>query len=197
MSPNAKARRRNTSSARAERFAKPSQWYGAALVMPVIGVFMAGMEASGVSDRRLRNPVPAMGEFVKAECVTHTRRGRALREAMHITYAFTAEGYVKPAQGDQLNQLEQHSPKFTGLGSIDYTTRADCEAALAGVFAAKAPQRLWFERDYPYESMTTLDEPNSWRLLLIGLFGIPFFIIGWVLRWRQRSKLRQARGITQ
>lgn len=34
---------------------KPSQWYGAALVMPVIGIFMAVMEASSVSDRRQRN----------------------------------------------------------------------------------------------------------------------------------------------
>ncbi len=37
------------------RFMKPSQWYGAALVMPVIGIFMAVMEASSVSDRRLRS----------------------------------------------------------------------------------------------------------------------------------------------
>ena len=54
--------------------------------MPVMGIFIAVMEASGVPDRRLRNPAPAMGEFVKAECVTHTRRGRVQWEAMHTTH---------------------------------------------------------------------------------------------------------------
>ena len=98
-----------------ERFMKPSQWYGAALVMPVIGVFMAVMEASGVSDRRLRNPVPAIGEFVKTECVTYTRRGRVQWEAMHTTHEFTAEGYVKAAEG---NRPAQTSPKFTALGAV-------------------------------------------------------------------------------
>ena len=44
--------------------------------------------------------------------------------------------------------------------------------------------------------MTALDEPNSWWLLLVGLFGIPFFIIGWVLRCRQRRKAQVARGGT-
>jgi hypothetical protein len=175
------------------RFMKPSQWYGAALVMPVIGIFMAVMEASGVSDRRLRNPVPAMGEFVKAECVTHMRRGRVQSEAMHTTYEFVATGYVKPAEG---NRPEQISPKFTGLGSVHFVTRAECEAALPAAYALRAPRQLWFERDYPYEAMTTLDEPNSWRLLLIGLFGIPFFVVGRVVRHRQRNQLPLARGIT-
>lgn len=185
---------RNAALTRDGRFMKPSQWYGAALVMPVIGVFMAVMEASGVSDRRLRNPVPAMGEFVKAECVTHTRRGRVQWEAMHTTYEFVAAGYVKPAEG---NRPAQISPKFTGLGAVYFVTRAECEAALPAAYALKAPRQLWFERDYPYESMTTLDEPNSWRLLLIGFFGIPFFIIGWLLRRRQRNKAQLAQGFTQ
>ena len=178
---------------RGERLMKPSQWYGAALVMAVIGVFMALMEASGVADRRLRNPVPAMGEFVKAECVTYTRRGRVQWEAMHTTYEFTAEGYVKPAEG---NRPAQTSPKFTALGAVYFVTRAECDAALPAAYVAKAPSQLWFERDNPHETMTTLDEPNSWRLVLIGLFGIPFFIIGWVLRRRQRRKAQVARGDT-
>jgi hypothetical protein len=160
---------------------KPSQWYGAALVMPAIGVFMAMMEASDVADRRLRKPVPAMGEFVKAECVTHTRRGRVQWEAMHTTYEFTAEGYVRPAEG---NRPAQTSPKFTTLGAVRFSTRAECEAALPAALATKAPKQIWFERDYPYTGTTTLDEPNSWRLLLVGLVGIPFFMIGWLLRRR-------------
>ena len=138
---------------RGERFMKPSQWYGAALVMPVIGVFVAMMEASGVAERRLRNPVPAMGEFLKAECVTHTRRGWVQREAMHITYEFVAIGYVKPAQG---SLPVQPSPKFTTLGSIAHSTRAECEAALPAALAAKAPKQVWFERDYPYEGTPRL-----------------------------------------
>lgn len=162
-----------------------SQCYGAALVMPVLAVFLCAMEASDVARRRLRDPVPAMGEFVQAECVTHTRRGRVTLEAMHLTYAFVAAGYVKPAEGDRPAQL---SPTFTTLGSVAYSTRADCEAALPAAQAAKAPQQIWFERDYPYEAMTSLDEPNSFRLLLIGLLGIPFFVIGRLLRRRQRHK---------
>lgn len=175
-----------------------SQCFGAALVMPVMAVFLCAMEASDVERRRLRNPVPAMGEFVQAECVTHTRRGRVRREAMHITYAFVATGYVKAAEGDRPAQL---SPTFTTLGSVDFSTRADCEAALPAARAAKAAKQIWFERDHLYEAMTTLDEPNSWRLLWVGLFGIPFFVIGWLLRRRQRhtrppapGKRRQRRG---
>lgn len=159
---------------------KPSQWYGAALVMPAINVFMAVMESSGVSDRRLRNPVPAMGEYVKAECITQKRRrNRKPREVLQVTYEFIAAGYVKPAES---NRPAQASLKFTAIDQTVFVTRADCEVALPAVNAVKGPRPLWFERDYPYESMTTLDEPNSWRLLLVGLFGIPFFIIGWVLR---------------
>ena len=158
--------------------------------MPVIGTFVAVMEASDVSNRRLRDPVPATGEFVKAECVTHMRRGRVQREAMHTTYEFVAAGYVRPAEGTSPAQV---SPKFTGLGSVDFVTRAECEAALPTAYALRAPRQLWFEREYPHQSMATLDEPNSWRLLLIGLFGIPFFIIGWLLR-RQRNNAQRAQG---
>lgn len=101
---------------------------------------------------------------------------------------------MKPAEG---NRPEQVPPKFTGLGSVHFVTRAECEAALPAAYALRAPRQLWFERDYPYESVTTLDEPNSWRLLLIGLFGIPFFIIGWLLRRRQRNNAQQAQRFTQ
>lgn len=76
--------------------------------------------------------------------------------------------------------------------AVYYMTRAGSGATLPVAYAAKAPQQLWFERDYPYESMTTLDEPNSWRLLLIGLFGIPFFMTGWLFRRGQRSKAQLA-----
>ena len=73
---------------------KPSQWYGAALVMPVIGIFMAVMEANRVADARLRNPVPAMGAFVSAKCDTYTRRGRVQpsgRGADSTTMSATAQ----------------------------------------------------------------------------------------------------------
>ena len=151
--------------------------------MPVIAVVVALTEANQVSDARLPNPVPAMGAFVSAECITYTRRGAVRWQAMHITYAFIAEGYVKPADG---MRPAETSPKFTGLGATYFSTRADCEAALPAARAAKRPQQMWFERDNPFRSSTTLEEPNSWRLLLIGLFGIPFFAVGWWLRRRER-----------
>ena len=192
---NDKAHSRGTASARPGRFTKPSQWYGAALVMPVIGVFMAGMEANDVANRRLRNPVLAIGEFVSAECIVHKRRRSNVQwDVLQVNYEFVATGYVKPAEGDRPAIT---SPKFTAIAQEVQDSREACDTARAAAYAARALQQLWFERDYSYESMTTLDEPNSWRLLLIGLFGIPFFIIGWVLRWRHRRKAQQARGFTQ
>ncbi len=188
------SRDRSAPRTRGGRFMKPSQWYGAALVMPVIGIFMAVMEANRVADARLRNPVPAMGAFVSAKCDTYTRRGRVQWERMDVTYEFTAAAYVRPAEADRPAQT---SPKLSTRGAVYYLTRAECEAALPAVYAAKAPQQLWFERDAPHETKTTLDEPNSWRSLLIGLFGIPFFIIGWLLRRRQRNEVQSARGFTQ
>ena len=72
--------------------------------------------------------------------------------------------------------------------AVYYVTSAGSGATLPVAYAAKAPQQLWFERDYAFSSMTTLDETNSWRLLLIGLFGIPFFMACWLYRRGQRSK---------
>ena len=74
-----------------------------------------------------------------------------------------------------------------------FLTRAECEAALPAIQAAKAPRPLWFEKDQPRIARTSPEAPSRPQLLLIGLVGIPFFAIGWLLRRRQRRRLLQAR----
>ena len=83
------------------------------------------------------------GKFVNAECITH-RKGLNPNH-MYVTYEFIATGFVKLGyeQGAETSQI---SPKFTTKGGVRYPSRADCDAALPAVQAAKAPHPLWFEK---------------------------------------------------
>ena len=169
-------------------WSSPYRWFLAALLPVAIAVFMYALEADGVESSRLRNPVPVMGEFVSAECITH-RKGLNPNH-MYVTYEFIATGFVKHAyeQGVETSQL---SPKFTTKGWVNYPSRADCDAALPAIQAAKAPHAIWFEKDQPYAAKTTLDEPNSARFLWIGLGAIPLIVIGRWLSLRRRSAQAQ------
>ena len=74
-------------------WSSPYRWYLAALFPVAIAVFMYALEADGVESSRLRNPVPATGEFVSAECITHRKGSNP--NYMYVTYEFIATGFVK------------------------------------------------------------------------------------------------------
>jgi hypothetical protein len=80
------------SSSRAAR-SSPIHWYLAALLPIWIGYFMYKTEASEQQRLRLLDPVAAVGEFVKAECIRP--RKRSFQDYwLATTYAFVAAGYV-------------------------------------------------------------------------------------------------------
>ena len=184
--PRAKASPIDMSNAEAlpSAWSSPYRWYPAALLPVAIAVFMYALEADGVESSRLRNPLPVMGEFVSAECITH-RKG-SNRNHMYVTYEFIATGFVKHAY-EQGVETSQHSPKFTTKGWVKYSSRAECDAALPAIQAAKAPHAIWFEKDQPYAAKTTLDEPDSARFLWLCLGAIPLIAVGWWLSIRQRQ----------
>ena len=174
---------RSNTEALQSAWSSPYRWYLAALLPVAIAVFMYALEADGVESSRLRNPVPGMGEFVSAECITH-RKG-SNRNYMYVTYEFIATGFVKYGyeRGVETSQI---SPKFTTKGWVNYPSRADCDAALPARQAAKAPHAIWFEKDQPYAAKTTLDEPYSARFLWICLGAIPLIAVGWWMSMRRR-----------
>ena len=184
--PRAKASPIDMSNAEAlpSAWSSPYRWYLAALLPVAIAVFMYALEADGVESSRLRNPLPVMGEFVSAECITH-RKG-SNRNHMYVTYEFIATGFVKHAYEHGV-ETSQHSPKFTTKGWVKYSSRAECDAALPAIQAAKAPHAIWFEKDQPYAAKTTLDEPDSARFLWLCLGAIPLIAVGWWLSIRQRQ----------
>lgn len=146
---------------------------------------MYALEASEWERLRLYAPMPAMGEFATAECITH-RRGRE-RERMLITYSFVANGYVSY----ETPGGAQPEPVFTAKDSIAYPSREACEVALPAVRRARAPHPVWFEMSQPHSSKMTLEEPDSTRFLWIGLAAIPLLLVGGTLHWRRS---RCARG---
>ena len=165
-------------------WSSPYRWFLAALLPVAIAVFMYALEADGVESSRLRNPVPVTGEFVSAECVTHRKGFNP--HYLYVTYEFVATGFVKYGyeQGVETSQL---SPKFTTKGWVKYSSRAECDAALPAIQAAKAPHAIWFEKDQPYAAKTTLDEPDSARFLWICLGAIPLIAVGWWMSMRRRQ----------
>lgn len=149
----------------------PWNWYFAAALSIGIGWFMYAMEASDVEKFRLADPVPATGFFAQAECKVLGRKVR--RNTLQFTYRFvTAE-----------------SPQnYTALREIEYPTMAACEADLPAVQAARTPHPVWFERNNPHSSRTTLAEPDSRRFLLVCLAAVPFALIGWAAGRRLRRQ---------
>lgn len=158
-------------------------WFTAALIAVGAGYFMYAMEADGVKSARLRNPVPTMGEYVKAECV-HASNGKGNDTYdLRTTYAFVAIGFVSYQQG---SAAPVQPMKFTTDGWVQYSRMDECEAALPAVLVAKAPRPIWFEKDQPHSARTTLDEPDSRRFLLVSIAGVPLALIGWFLGRRRR-----------
>lgn len=158
----------------------PYRWYLAALFPIGIGWFMYALEASEWQRLRLYAPMPAVGEFETAECITH-RRGRE-RERMLITYTFAANGYVRY----ETPGSAQPEPAFRARDSIAYPSRDACEAALPAVRQAKAPHPVWFELSQPHLSKTTLEEPDSTRFLWLWLAALPLLAVGGILHGRRR-----------
>ena len=165
----------------------PYRWYLAALFPVAIAVFMYALEADGLEHSRLRNPVPVMGEFVSAECITYRKGFNP--NYLYVTYEFIATGFVKHGY-EQGVETSKHSPKFTTKGWVNYPSRAECDAALPAVKAAKAPHQIWFEKDQPYAAKTTLEEPDSARFLWICLGAIPLICVGWWLSSRRRRHIK-------
>jgi hypothetical protein len=171
------------SSSRAAR-SSPIHWYLAALLPIWIGYFMYKTEASEQQRLRLLDPVAAVGEFVKAECIRP--RKRSFQDYwLATTYAFVATGYV--SYEEHATPGSRPAPTFTAVDWVLFPSQAECEAALAGVRSAKAPHPVWFERNQPHSSKTTLEEPDSTRFLWLALVAIPLLLVGAILHWRRRS----------
>jgi len=159
----------------------PGPWYTAALFVAGIGGFMYALEADGVKSMRLNEPVATIGEYVKAECVA--LRGRNPSIQLRTTYAFTAPDFVMP----QWNPAyPPDPPNFTTIGDVEFPSLSACEAALPAALAAKASHPIWYEKNNPYTARTSLDEPDSRRLLLIVLAAVPLAITGLVFARRRR-----------
>ena len=160
-------------------WSSPLRWYGLAVFPIGLAAFMYGLEADGIESSRLREPVPAMGEFVSAKCVTY-RKGNAIA-GLVVTYAFAAPGQDR---SDRSAGPASPAARYTTDRAIDYRSRADCEAALPAMLAEKAPHSLWYEKSQPHTAMTTLEEPDSTRFLWVGLGALPLAGVGWWLRRR-------------
>jgi hypothetical protein len=169
------------------RFASssPLGWYLAALLPVWIGFFMYKTEASEQERLRLHAPVPAVGEFVSAECFRP--RKRSWQEYWLTTsYAFVAAGYV--SYEEQANPGTRPVQTFKAVDWVLYSSQAECEAALLVVQAAKAPRPIWFEKGNPHSAKTTLEEPDSTRFLWVGLGAIPLVLTGGILSLRRRRR---------
>jgi hypothetical protein len=162
----------------------PWGWYGSALLPIGIGLFMYAMEASDLERFRLLDPVPAVGEFVSAECKYFRRHNQ---HYMAISYAFVARGYAPYVEP---GAAAQPTPTFTVQHEYaEYASPDDCEAALPAVRAAKQSHPVWFERSNPHAAKTSLEEPDSTRFLWVGLGAIPLALVGWLLGRRRRAAL--------
>lgn len=159
----------------------PYPWYAAAFVPIGIGFFMYSIEATDAQADRLRDPVAVVGEFVTAQCATRSKG--MYPHSMVLIYSFTVPGFMKLEQGDTTPRLAEN---FSASKGVTYPSRLDCDAALPAVLAAKAPQRIWYERTQPDISRPTLEEPDSTRFLWLGLGAIPLFGAGWWLRRRRK-----------
>ncbi|WP_313915488.1 hypothetical protein [Tahibacter sp.] len=166
-------------------WSSPLRWYLAALVPIWTGYFMYKTEASEQERLRLHDPVPAVGEFVSAECVRP--RKRSYQEYwLTTTYAFVAAGYV--SYEEQASPGSRPAPTFTAVDWVWYPSLAECEAARSAVRSAKAPHPVWFEKGQPHSSKTTLEEPDSTRFLWLGLGAVPLVLIGGILALRRRRR---------
>lgn len=151
----------------------PWTWYGLALFPIGIGYFMYALQEDGNKRSRLSDPVRTVGEFVKAECVVTGRRKDSY--SLHTTYAYTATGYVPPQTNPYLPPAR---PNFTASGFVEFPSPGACEAALPAAQAAKASHPIWYEKRHPYTAITTLEEPDSRRFLLLMLGALPLALAG-------------------
>jgi hypothetical protein len=166
-------------------WSSPLRWYLAALLPIWTGFFMYKTESSEQERLRLYDPVPAVGEFVSAECVRP--RKRSWQEYwLTTTYAFVAAGYV--SYEEQANPDPRPAPTFEAVDWVLYSSQAECEAALSVVQAAKAPRPVWFEKGNPHSAKTTLVVPDSTRFLWVGLGAVPLVLIGGFLSLRRRRR---------
>ncbi len=160
----------------------PWTWYGLALFPIGIGWFMYALEADGWEKMRLSEPVRTTGAFVKAQCVAV---GRTRSYYLRTTYAFTVPGHVMPQWNPA---VPPGPPDFTTIGDVEFPSPSACEAALPAAQAARAPHALWFEKNNPYSARTTLEEPDSRRLLLVMLGALPLALAGLFVGRRQRPE---------
>jgi len=158
----------------------PWTWYGLALLPMGIGYFMYALQEDGNKRLRLSDPVPAMGSFVKAECLTSLRGN--MRVWMNITYAFVAPDYKEYVSG---SNTPQPRPDFKTGASQKYSSLDDCEAALPAVRAARTPHQVWYERNTPSTARTSLEEVDSKPFLFVCLGAIPLALVGLFLGWRR------------
>jgi hypothetical protein len=164
-------------------WSSPLRWYIAALLPIWTGYFMYKTEASEHERLRLYDPVPAVGEFVSAECVRPRKRNWH-EYWLTTTYSFVAVGYVSYEASETPGP--RPAPTFTAVDWALHSSEAECQAALSAVQLAKAPHPVWFEKGNPHSSKTTLEEPDSTRFLWIGLGAIPLASVGLVLSRRRR-----------
>jgi hypothetical protein len=162
--------------------ASPYSWYYAALLPIGLGYFMYAMEATEWRRLRLVDPVPAMGEFAQAECITHTRGRR--ENYLIVSYAFRASVYAN----DPVDVMARKEAVFTARQETLFPSRADCDAALPAVQRARASHPVWYERSQPHMSKATLAEPDSRRFLWVCLGAIPLVLVGALLHWRRRHR---------
>lgn len=166
-------------------WSSPVRWYLAALLPIWTGFFMYKTEASEQERLRLHDPVPAVGEFVSAECF-RPRKRRWEEYWLTTTYAFVATGYV--SYEEQENPGPRPAQTFKVVDWVLYSSQAECEAALSVVLAAKSPRPVWFEKGNPYSAKTTLEESDSTRFLWIGLGAIPLVLVGGILSLRRSRR---------
>lgn len=161
----------------------PWTWYGFALFPIGIGWFMYALEADGLQKMRLSEPVRTVGQFVKAECVGIGRKKTSYY--LSTTYAFSVPGYEMPQWNPA---FPPGPPDFTAIGLVEFDSPGACEAVLPAAQAARAPHPIWFEKNNPHASRTTLEERDSRRFLLVMLGAVPLALIGLFVGRRRRSE---------
>ena len=158
--------------------------YCTAWVPLAIGYLMYFVESSDREKSRFTDPIATVGQFVEAQCLTsRKRRSYQSPHSMQVTLRFDALN-LHDAPAVQAEATTQSYQAFTGRS---FRSRAECEAALPAVRAAKAAHPVWYERRNPHAARTVLDLGSSTHYLWLGLAGIPLLLYARVLHLLERQ----------
>ncbi len=147
------------------------------------GCLMYFVDDSDFEKSKLINPVATVGEFVQAQCKTHSRATPFRRsDYMRVTYQHNAP-YPRPYDeaGAPINISAQPLWMFTATKERGYRSWVECEAAQSALRLARPSHPVWYQPTNPALASTSFDAPAIAVFLWVGMASIPLALYAWLL----------------